>query len=103
MPTEQERRDKINEFVADRNEALLSMDKSKIIDFSVKWNVGLHFVASNDDLFWHSVHVARTGIENFPADEKLKSEEWLYERGFKTMAEYIESQAAKGGDDLPAR
>lgn len=74
--------EKIKELVADRREALLSMDKEKILAYMRKYGVPL---PSNDDVFWISVHKARTADLSLPDDERQISREWLAARGYQAM------------------
>lgn len=69
----------IEAFVRDRDEALLSLDEAKIRAYMVKYSI--RNIATTDEAFWRAIHKARTGIKNFPADEKQKSKIWLAARG----------------------
>ena len=71
----------MTEFIQDRNEALLSLDREKIIEYCQKY--GARF-SSNEKVFWASVHKARIAIKSFPETEKEKSRKWLRENGFRT-------------------
>ncbi len=70
----------MNQFLKDRREALLSMDKKKIEQYMKKYDV--RFKPSNDLVFWTAIHKARCNLLDFPIEEKEKSRKWLHEHGF---------------------
>ncbi len=73
---------KYDDFIKERDEALLSLDKNKILAYFKKYSPSVP-PPSNDTVFWLAVHKARlmlTGISN--EDRKL-SEKWIDDRGFK--------------------
>jgi hypothetical protein len=71
----------IEEFVRERDEALLSMDKEKILAYMKKYGVRL----PPDELFWLIVHKARTGATSLPMAERAKSKEWLIAHGSHSL------------------
>lgn len=79
----------IEEFIKDRDDALLSLDRDKIEAYMEKYGVpsrasfGLN--PQDDIQFWAAVHKARTAITNFPSEEKKKSIDWLKARGFTSL------------------
>lgn len=70
----------LSQFLKDRDEALLSLDKCKILAYAEKYGARL---PQSDEIFWASVHKARLNIKNFPESEKEISRKWLCENGFK--------------------
>ena len=83
-----ERIDDVNleEFVAERNAALLSLDRSKIEAFVKKY--GIDWTSpSCDEVFWCAVHKARTAIKKLPQEARELSEQWLAERNFESWAD----------------
>lgn len=78
--------DSLNEFLNERAEALLSMDKQKIIAYYKKWN-GTEIPTSmnSDELFWIAIHKAITGAKDLPLEARKKSKAWLAERDFKSL------------------
>jgi hypothetical protein len=68
------------EFVADRDDALRSMDKATIVSFSNRWLIGLP-TELGDDIFWAAVHRARLMCNSFSEQEKKVSTDWLLEHG----------------------
>ena len=70
----------IQEFIKDRNEAILSLDKEKIQAYQKKYNIPMR--DEDDDIFWIAVHQAVTAIQSAPNDVKQRSISWLTERGF---------------------
>jgi len=73
------------EFVKDRDEALLSLDYDKIIAYGNKWGVNWGKMPKNNEGFWVSVHMARTALRSLPLEERMKSKQWLIERGYTPM------------------
>lgn len=67
----------LQQFIKDRNAALLSLDRSIIVAYAEKYHIGL---PDCDEVFWASIHKARTGVTDFPEEEKQKSKDWLKER-----------------------
>lgn len=72
----------IKQFNKDRNEALLSMNKEKIIAYLAKYGQQFH---SDDNIFWAGVHKARTAIPSLPFAERMVSKRWLDERGLSSF------------------
>lgn len=68
----------LKQFVKERNEALLSLDKDKIVAYMKKYDVKV----PPDRVFWASVHKAILGI-NVTMEQKENSKIWLIEHGFK--------------------
>ncbi len=68
----------IAEFVKERNEALLSLDRSKIEAYAKKYGVKL---PSSDEAFWRGVHKAICNITSFSDEVRQRSEEWLLKHG----------------------
>ena len=73
----------IEEFKADRNAALLSLNEKTIRDFHRKWN--RTSLPSNPEVFWGSVHKAITGNTDLPLDFRRSSKRWLDERQLKSL------------------
>lgn len=67
-------------FFKERDEALLSMDKQKIIDYMEKY--GLAVNKSNETVFWASVHKAILYLPTATAEQKKQSATWLLSHGF---------------------
>jgi hypothetical protein len=72
-------------FVAERDAALLSLDKEKLLAYGKKWGVDWKLKPNDDYWFWVSVHMARTGARSLPMAERIKSKQWLAERGHRSM------------------
>lgn len=70
----------IQQFLTERREALLSMDKIKILAYAQKW--GVKNLPQNEETFWIAIHKARTGATDLPIEERRKSKKRLTERGF---------------------
>ena len=66
-------------FVKDRNEALLSLDKDKIIAYCRKYNVP---IPDNEIVFWAGVHKGIIAMDSVPDEKKIESANWLIEHGF---------------------
>lgn len=68
------------DLVDERDEALRSLDKAKIMAYARKYNVQL---PDDEMIFWAEIHKARTCITTFTAEEKKLSYDWLIQHGFK--------------------
>lgn len=71
----------VQEFLRERDEALLSLDKEKIIAYCRKYGVQLERFSDNDEVFWRAVHKAICNITTMPEEVRARSEKWLYEHG----------------------
>lgn len=69
-----------DQFIKDRNEALLSLNKFKIQAYAMKYGA---MFSDNDEIFWASVHKARIAIKEIPESEKQISRKWLKAHGFR--------------------
>ena len=70
----------IKQFVKDRNEALLSLDKEKIIAYCIKWGVP---IPAKEIVLWAGIHKARLEVTSFDESVKEVSRKWLRDNGFK--------------------
>jgi len=68
----------IENFIEERNKALLSLDRGKIEEFGKKY--GLTFPVG-EEAFWRGVHKAICNIHTFPQEVRERSAEWLCEHG----------------------
>ena len=68
-------------FLQDRNEALLSLNRAKILSYFDKYGVEC---PDNEEVMWISIHKCRLALEYFPEEAKEVSRKWLLERGYKT-------------------
>lgn len=71
------------QFVAERDHALLSMDKAILLSYFAKWSDKKP--PADDRVFWLSVHMARTGVMSLPMFERAASKKWLLTRNCKSM------------------
>lgn len=85
----------MKDFVAERDAALLSMDKDRLLAYGKKWGVDWKFVPGKEYWFWASVHMARTGAKSLPMEARAESKRWLTQRGLRSMDD--------GSVVLPAR
>ena len=69
----------IKRWVKDRDEAMLSLDKDKIVAYCKKYNVA---IPENETVFWAGVHKAILCITSATFEQKQNSYEWLIEHGF---------------------
>ena len=72
----------VKQFLKDRSEALLSMDKHKIVAYYEKYG---GIVAKSEVVFWAGVHKARTALKDLPKMERMASEKWLQDRGINGL------------------
>ena len=68
--------------VQERNEALFSLDKNKIMAYLRKYNLPTE--ASSDVVFWAGIYKAICNIKNAPEPIVEEARAWLNERGFST-------------------
>lgn len=73
------------EFVKDRDDALLSLDKEKILAYGRKWGVNELLIPKQEENFWIAIHKARTAAKTLPMAARSESKQWLQERGFRSM------------------
>lgn len=71
-------------FIKERNEALLSLNKKKILAYAKKYNIKL---PEEDKVFWAGVHKAICSLyfvkeNNITLEQYTKSADWLKENGF---------------------
>lgn len=66
----------VEQFMADRQAAFLSLDKAKIMGYFRRYGGG-EVIPSTDVAFWAGVHKARTGDIYFPEEERVNSKRWL--------------------------
>lgn len=69
----------------DRDVALLSMDKDKILDYANKYEVNMANLPSGDDDFWAAVHIAISAVESLPMERRSISKRYLLERGLEVF------------------
>ena len=67
--------DDLKQFIEERNEALLSLDKSKIERFAKKYDIHL---PTDDEVFWRGVHKAICNISSIPFEARQKSADYLF-------------------------
>ena len=70
----------MSKFIKERDEALLSLDKLKIMSYMK--NYGVQFNPSNKTVFWAGVHKAILGIRSSTPEQRAKSADWLVSHGF---------------------
>lgn len=75
----------MEDFIKERNEALLSLDKEKILAYGKKYNVKF---PEDEKIFWAGVHKAICSLYLIPVNKITKSQyekskEWLKENGFE--------------------
>lgn len=70
----------MEKFVKERDEALLSLDKKKILAYSKKYSVKF---PKNETAFWAGVHKAITALDSATEEQKQRSRDWLVANGFK--------------------
>lgn len=69
----------IKQFAKDRNEALLSLDKDKIIAYLNKYGIPM---PDNETVFWAGIHKGIVAMTDAPEEKKTESMLWLLEHGF---------------------
>ena len=74
----------LEKFVKERNEALFSLDKNKIMAFAKKYNNPIAKEGVSDEVFWASVYKAIYNITTAPPELKRVALRWLRQHGFTT-------------------
>lgn len=74
----------LKKFIAERNEALFSLDKNKIMAFAKKYNNPIAKEGVSDEVFWASVYKAIYNIVTAPPELKRIALRWLRQHGFTT-------------------
>lgn len=72
----------IDQFIKDRDEALSSLDETKIRAYLRKYG---EEPPANPTVFWMGVHKAITACKNLPIELRQKSAAWLEIRGSQSM------------------
>jgi len=80
--TSEEIKAEIAAFNKERNEALLSLEETKIRAMVKKWN-GTEM--PKGEVFWGAVHKAITGASSLPIEFRKQSKQWLNERDLKSL------------------
>lgn len=70
----------LSQYVRDRNAALFSLDKNKILRFCRHYGITL---PAAEDVFWAAVFKSILHITDAPENLKAQAREWLKENGFK--------------------
>lgn len=74
----------LKEYAKERDAALLSLDKEKIVAHSKKWGIKL---PSSDLALWAGVHKAILFTNSATPEQRECSEAWLIKHGFPTTIE----------------
>jgi len=69
----------MKDFIRERDEALLSLDKKKLEAYFKKYDVDM---PTNENEYWAGIHNARLAHQKFSKDVKKISRDWLIEHGF---------------------
>lgn len=62
-------------FLAEREQALLSLDEPTIRAYLQKYNGNAG--PENPEVFWRGVHKARTALKSLPMEARSESKRWL--------------------------
>jgi hypothetical protein len=72
----------LDQFLKDRNEALLSLEEKKIRSHLRKYG---QEPPEDQNVFWYGIHKAITACTALPKDFRQKSKAWLEVRGSQSM------------------
>ena len=72
----------LKKYVKERDKALLSLDKEKIVKFMKKHCPDAE-IPENETVFWAGVHKSITALNSATMEQKLDSMVWLIQHGFK--------------------
>lgn len=70
----------LKNFIKERDEALLSLDRDKIVKFLRKYDAK---IPEDETIFWAGIHKAICHLNSANAGQKLNSMIWLVNHGFK--------------------
>lgn len=70
-------------FLAEREQALLSMDEQTIRAYFRKYNGDAG--PPDAETFWRGIHKARTALGSLPMEARQESKRWLLARGSASM------------------
>lgn len=76
----------LKDFVKERDEALRSLDKTKIEAYMKKYQV---YRPADDEVFWAGIHKARLMATSMTEEEKEVSRQWLRDHGFNDKKPYV--------------
>lgn len=68
-----------DEFLRERNDAILSMDEEKIRDYDRKYGVS---EPQEDIVFWAGIHKSILALKAASEEQKMASKAWLDRHGF---------------------
>ena len=69
----------IQQFLKERDEAMFSLDKSKILAYCQKYQVPL---PKSELAFWAGVHKCIYSVRTATPEQKENSKQWLLQHGF---------------------
>lgn len=69
----------IDEQLKERDEAMLSLDKEKILEYCKKYDAP---IPDDKIVFWSGVHYHILGINKATKEQRQNSKQWLTEHGF---------------------
>lgn len=75
----------------ERNAALLSLDRDKIITYAMRWGIDMSKMPADEDGFWAAVHTAISSIRTMPAGLRRASIAYLVERGLPRFDDFDDS------------
>lgn len=78
-------RDEMTQMNAERNAALVSMDRAQIVAYAAKWGVDGTNMPTEEDEFWSAVHMARTGVSSLTMADRRMSKLFLQDRGLPSF------------------
>lgn len=81
MPIPKHLRDEIKRCNRERDRAMTSMDREKILAYARKYGVNMTNLPAADEHFWAAVHICISGVETLPMPMRKASKKWLVERG----------------------
>lgn len=73
---------KLTRLIRQRDHALISMDAALIRSYMREAGAP---IPQDEEVFWGSVHKARTALTSLPLEERSKSKKWLQERGWQSL------------------
>jgi hypothetical protein len=72
----------IQDFVAERNVVLASLDEARIREFYARYG---EVMPPDPEVFWAGIHKAITAVKAIDIEIRRKSKAWLIQRSYSSM------------------
>jgi hypothetical protein len=91
--------DYIRGFTKERDEAMLSLDREKILAYCRKYGIA---IPENELVLWAGIHKSIVALKGIPKERKASSAKWLISHGFKAGIDFeTENDSSQSGTIHP--